>query len=121
MRTDVTVKDIAIHGYCDPHFSSVKEAFIDNFRYRGDVGASFAALIDGKFVIDIWAGYADANRTRLWRRDTLACLYSTTKTMTALCALILVDRGMLDLNAPVAKHWPQFACRQTGDPGQVSP
>jgi len=52
----------------------VKEAFVDNFRNRGDVGASFAATIDGRFVIDIWAGYADAGRTRPWKRDTLACL-----------------------------------------------
>jgi CubicO group peptidase (beta-lactamase class C family) len=109
MKTDVTLKDIEIHGHCDPRFSSVKEAFANNFRYGGDVGASFAATIDGKFVIDIWAGYADAGRTRPWKRDTLACLYSTTKTMTALCALILVDRGQLDLDAPVARYWPEFA------------
>ncbi len=109
MKTDIAVKEIEIHGHCDPHFSAVKEAFADNFRIRGDIGASFAATIDGKFVIDIWGGYADANRTRPWKRDTLACLYSTTKAMTALCALILVDRGQLDLDAPVARYWPEFA------------
>ena len=109
MKTDATFNEIEIHGHCDPHFSSVKEAFADNFRNGGDLGASFAATIDGKFVIDIWAGYADAARTRPWQRNTLACLYSTTKTMTALCALILVDRGQLDLDAPVARYWPEFA------------
>lgn len=109
MKTDVTLKEIEIYGHCDRRFSSVKEAFANNFRNGGDVGASFAATIDGKFVIDIWAGYADASRTRPWKRDTLACLYSTTKTMTALCALILVDRGQLDLDAPVARYWPEFA------------
>ena len=109
MKTDVKLEEIEIQGYCDPHFSLVKEAFADNFRYGGDVGASFAATIDGKFVIDIWAGYADAGRTRPWEGDTLACLYSTTKTMTALCALVLVDRGQLDLDAPVASYWPEFA------------
>jgi len=109
MKTDIAVKEIEIHGHCDPHFTAVKEAFAENFRYRGDVGASFAATVDGKFVIDIWAGYADANRIRPWKHDTLACLYSTTKTMTALCALILVDRGQLDLDAPVARYWPEFA------------
>jgi len=97
MKTDATLKEIEIQGHCDQHFSSVKEAFADNFRNRGDVGASFAATIDGKFVIDIWAGYADAARSRPWKHDTLACIYSTTKSMTALCALILVDRGQLDL------------------------
>jgi len=109
MKTDVTLKEIKIHGHCGQHFSSVKEAFANNFRNGGDVGASFAATIDGKFVVDIWAEYADVGRTRPWKRDTLACLYSTTKTMTALCALILVDRGQLDLDAPVARYWPEFA------------
>ena len=115
METEAMSKEIEIHGYCDPRFSSVKEAFADNFRYSGDIGASFAATIDGNFVIDIWAGYADAGRTRPWRRDTLACLYSTTKTMTALCALVLVDRGLLDLDAPVARYWPEFG--QAGKEG----
>lgn len=63
---------IEIHGHCDHRFSSVKEAFADNFRTRGDVGASFAATIDGRFVIDIWAGYADAGLTHPWEHDTLA-------------------------------------------------
>jgi CubicO group peptidase (beta-lactamase class C family) len=109
VKTGVTLQEIQIHGYCDPRFSSAKEVFADNFRSRGDVGASFAATIDGEFVIDIWAGYADAGRTRPWKRDTLACLYSTRKTMTALCALILVDRCLLELDAPVARYWPEFA------------
>jgi CubicO group peptidase (beta-lactamase class C family) len=109
MKTDVMVNEIKIQGYCDPRFSAVMEAFANNFRNGGDVGASFAATIDGKFVIDIWAGYADAGQTRPWKRHTLACLYSTTKTMTALCAMILVERGQLDLDAPVASYWPEFA------------
>ena len=108
MKTEVTVNEVRIHGHCDPRFSAVMEAFANNFRNNGDVGASFAATIDGKFVVDIWAGYADANRTRPWKHNTLACLYSTTKTMTALCALILVDRGQLDLEAPVTRYWPEF-------------
>jgi CubicO group peptidase (beta-lactamase class C family) len=109
MRGGIALAEIKIHGHCDPHFSAVQEAFTNNFRNGGDVGASFAATIDGKFVVDIWAGYADAARTRPWERDTLACLYSTTKTMTALSALVLVDRGLLDLDARVAKYWPEFA------------
>lgn len=109
MSMETAVRQIEIHGYCEPRFSLVMEAFINNFINSGDVGASFAATINGEFVIDIWAGYADADRTRPWKRDTLACLYSTTKTMTALCALILVDRGQLDLDAPVARYWPEFA------------
>ncbi len=109
MNMETAVKQIEIHGFCEPRFSLVMEAFTNNFNNAGDVGASFTAAIDGKFVIDIWAGYADSARTRPWKGDTLACLYSTTKTMTALCALVLVDRGQLDLEAPVAEYWPEFA------------
>lgn len=109
MKTDAGLKEIPIHGHCDPRFSSVKQVFANNFRNGGDVGASFAATIGGEFVIDIWAGYADADRTRSWERDTLACLYSTTKAMTALCALVLADRGQLDLDAAVSRYWPEFA------------
>lgn len=109
MKAISTLEEIQILGHYDERFSVVKEAFANNFTNNGDVGASFAATIDGKFVIDIWAGYADAGRTHPWTRDTLACLYSTTKTMTALCALKLVDRGQLDLDAPVARYWPEFA------------
>lgn len=100
---------IKIHGHCDQRFSAVKKAFAKNFESGEDVGGSFAATIDGKFVVDIWAGYADAAETRLWERDTIVNVYSTTKAMTALCALMLVDRGLLDLDAAVARYWPEFA------------
>ncbi|WP_342760874.1 serine hydrolase domain-containing protein [Nocardia terpenica] len=74
-----------------------------------DVGASVAVYLDDEPVVDIWGGYVDADRTRPWERDTITCVWSTTKTMTALCALILADRGDIDLDAPVAKYWPEFA------------
>ena len=100
---------IEIHGHCDQRFSSVREAFAKNFEDGLELGASFAATLDGKFVVDIWAGYADAAQTRPWQRDTIVNVFSTTKPMTALCALMLVDRGLLDLDAPVARYWPEFA------------
>jgi len=100
---------IAIQGYCDPRFSKVKEAFQKNFDSGLEVGASVAVTVDGKFVVDLWGGYADAARTRPWKQDTIANVYSTTKVMTALCALMLIDRGQLDLDAPVARYWPEFA------------
>jgi CubicO group peptidase (beta-lactamase class C family) len=103
------VKKIEIQGYCDPRFSAVKGAFRKNFESGEELGASFAATIDGKFVVDIWAGFMDAAKKRPWERDTIVNVYSTTKVMTALCALMLVDRGQLDLDAPVAKYWPEFA------------
>lgn len=100
---------VSVHGHCDERFSAVKEAFQRNFESGLEVGASFAATIDGKFVVDIWGGYANVARTRPWQRDTIVNIFSTTKVMTAICALILVDRGQLDLDAPVAKYWPEFA------------
>jgi len=102
-------KTVRVHGHCDQSFLKVKEAFAKNFESGQEVGASFAATINGEFVVDIWAGYADAAQTRPWERDTIVNVYSTTKAMTALCALMLVDRGLLDLDAPVARYWPEFA------------
>ena len=100
---------VKVQGYCDEKFAAVKEAFRRNFDSDLEVGASFAATIDSKFVVDIWGGYADAAQTRPWERDTIVNVYSTTKVTTAICALILVDRGQLDLDAPVARYWPEFA------------
>jgi CubicO group peptidase (beta-lactamase class C family) len=100
---------IEIHGHCEERFSGVKDAFAKNFEEDREVGASFAATINGEFIVDIWAGWADAARTRPWERDTIVNVYSTTKVMTALCTHMLVDRGQLDLDAPVAQYWPEFA------------
>jgi len=98
-----------IHGYCDTKFGLVKEAFASNFEQGLEVGASFAATLNGKFVVDIWGGYANQAQTRPWQKNTIVCVWSTTKVMTSICALILIDRGLLDPDAPVAKYWPEFA------------
>jgi len=102
-------RKIEIHGFCDDQFKNVKEVFAENFKLDLDVGASLALTINGKFIIDIWAGYADEAQTKPWEEDTIVNVYSTTKVMTALCVLMLVDRGLLDLDAPVAQYWPEFA------------
>jgi CubicO group peptidase (beta-lactamase class C family) len=101
--------NVEVQGYCDDKFAEVKDAFRKNFEDDLEVGASFAATVDGKFVVDIWGGYADAAKTRPWEKDTIVNVYSTTKVMTAICAHMLVDRGQLDVDAPVAKYWPEFA------------
>ncbi|MFG2648788.1 serine hydrolase domain-containing protein [Streptomyces sp. NPDC048436] len=98
-----------IHGTCAPAFEGVREEFERNFAERGDLGASVAVTVDGEFVVDLWGGDADKEGTRAWERDSLVNVYSTTKGMTALCAHLLVDRGELDLDAPVARYWPEFA------------
>jgi len=96
-------------GFCDDKFSKVQEEFEKNLAERGDIGASFACTIDGEFVIDLWGGYKDKEKTQPWQEDTICNVYSTTKTMTFISALILADRGELDLQAPVKKYWPEFA------------
>ena len=95
-----------IQGYCDERFAQVLEVFRTNFNDHLEVGASFAVSLEGEMLVDIWGGYRDAKRTLPWEENTLVNVFSTTKTMTFLCALMLVDRGELDLNAPVAAYWP---------------
>lgn len=97
-----------VHGRCAAGFAGVREAFERNFREHGDIGAAVAVTLDGATVVDLWGGHADAAGTRAWERDTLVNVYSTSKGMTALCAHLLVDRGELDLDAPVARYWPEF-------------
>jgi CubicO group peptidase (beta-lactamase class C family) len=98
-----------IEGYCEERFKSVKDAFISNFDENLEVGASFAVTINGKHVIDLWGGHADEAKTKQWNKDTIVNVFSTTKVMTTICIHMLVDQGLLDLNAPVAKYWPEFA------------
>ncbi len=97
-----------IHGYCDPAFEKVKQAFLENFRRKKETGAAFALTVAGKTVVDIWAGYTDFRGKRPWQEHTLANIYSATKGITALCALRLADQGRLDLDAPVTRYWPEF-------------
>ncbi len=97
-----------IQGSYDDLFTAVPgvlAALLD----AGDTGASVAVFVDGDPVVDVWGGFADADRTVPWQRDTITGVWSVTKTMTALCALVLADRGRLDLDAPVARYWPEFA------------
>ena len=95
-------------GVCDDRFEAVRDALAASLD-TDDVGASVAVVLDGEPVVDLWGGYADLDRTQPWEKDTITNVWSTTKTMTALCALILADRGDIDLDAPVATYWPEFA------------
>jgi CubicO group peptidase (beta-lactamase class C family) len=102
------------HGFCDERFHAVRQAFQSNIASGADIGASVAASIDGEMVIDLWGGTAsmdphDAVPVAPWERDTIVNVWSSTKTMLALAALLLADRGELDLHAPVARYWPEFA------------
>jgi CubicO group peptidase (beta-lactamase class C family) len=101
--------NIQAGGFAQPPFAEVREIFAGNLESGADLGASFAATVEGETVVDLWGGWADEALTRPWGKDTLVNVYSTTKTMTALTALLLADRGELDFDAPVARYWPEFA------------
>jgi CubicO group peptidase (beta-lactamase class C family) len=98
-----------ISGRCDRRFAAVRGALARNFREHGEVGAALAVALEGRPVVDLWAGWTDRSRTRPWRRDTLVNVFSVGKPMAALCLLMLVERGQVDLDAPVAAYWSEFA------------
>ncbi|MFX1317237.1 MAG: serine hydrolase domain-containing protein [Promethearchaeota archaeon] len=98
-----------ISGYCEEKFGEVKKAFEKNLNSGKECGASFSVTIEGKTVIDLWGGYADAAKTKPWQKDTIVNVYSTTKVATAICVLMLADKKIIDVDAPVADYWPEFA------------
>jgi CubicO group peptidase (beta-lactamase class C family) len=106
---------VEIHGTCEPGFEPVLKAFEANFAERGEIGASVAVVARGTPVVNLWAGWADPARTRAWQENTLTNVWSTTKAVTSLCACLLIDRGELDPDAPVARYWPEFAQAGKGD------
>jgi len=98
-----------IHGFCNDQFSAVRDAFAANFERGEEVGATTCLVVDGDTVVDLWAGHTDVAQTTPWQEDTIINVWSTTKTMMFLTCLVLADRGDLDLDAPVARYWPEFA------------
>lgn len=97
-----------IHGFCDEKFAIVRDEFERNFTEREDVGASFAVTVDGEYVIDIWGGHRDGAKTLPWEKDTIVNVFSSTKPMYYLAALMLVDRGELDFYEKVTRYWPEY-------------
>jgi CubicO group peptidase (beta-lactamase class C family) len=98
-----------VSGDCDPAFGGVQDAFVRNFEERGELGAAVAVWLNGRLVVDLWGGFADAVEQGPWERDTIAHAYSVSKPLVAACALVLTGRGALDLDAPVARYWPEYA------------
>jgi len=99
---------VEIHGTCDERFEALRDVLGASIDRGDDVGASVALTLEGELVVDIWGGWADEARTTPWDKDTIVNVWSTTKTMTALCALIVADAGELDFEAPVSRYWPEF-------------
>ncbi len=104
-----------VAGHCDRRFTDLAAAFAQEISSGGELGAAIAINIDGEMVVDIWGGYADRAKTRQWDRDTIVNVFSSTKNITSLAALLLIDRGSLDPFAPVATYWPEFAANGKQD------
>ena len=101
-------KGVGIEGFVAPGFERVAEAFQINFTKDEELGAAFAAVRNGEPVVDIWGGLADARAQRPWSRDTLQLIFSGSKGLLATMMLILIERGVVDLDAPVSRYWPEF-------------
>ena len=97
-----------IHGKCDPAFQAVADVFEQNFASRNEVGASVCVSVGGETVVDLWGGYKSSKQTEEWEEDTISVVFSCTKAATALCAHILIDRGLLKLDEKVETYWPEF-------------
>jgi CubicO group peptidase (beta-lactamase class C family) len=98
-----------VGGWAKPGFEAVEDAFRANFDVHGEVGAAFCLYVRGEPVVDLWGGVADVDSGRPWEEDTLQLVFSTTKGVAAICTHLLAQRGGLDLDAPVAALWPEFA------------
>lgn len=107
-------KKFDVHGTCHDAFTPVRDVLAHNLGTGQDVGASVCVFVDGEKVVDLWGGFFDASYTRPYDRDTINQGYSSTKTVAACCALLLADRGELDLDAPIAHYWPEFAAEGKG-------
>lgn len=103
-----------LQGEVADGFEHVAEAFAENFASRGELGAAFAAYAHGQKVVDLWGGVADPVRGTPWGRDTAVMVFSGTKAWVGLCMVVLLERGALELEAPVARYWPQFASQGKG-------
>jgi CubicO group peptidase (beta-lactamase class C family) len=104
-----------IHGEVAAGFEPVRDAFQANFERNGEVGAAFSLYVRGDKVVDLWGGVADTEADAAWAEDTLQLVFSTTKGATAICAHLLAQSGALDLEAPVAEYWPEFAAEGKGE------
>ncbi len=100
---------MTINGSCDERFRPLEDAFRANFEDGLELGASLGVMHHGKLVADLWGGHADRKRSRPWQRDTIVGVFSTTKIATNIAILVLIDRGLIELDEPVARYWPQFA------------
>lgn len=98
-----------VRGHNDTRFDKVRSALADAITSGEEVGAAIAINVDGANVVDIWGGHTDSTKAAAWAEDTIVNVWSCTKMITSLAALMLVDRNLIELSAPVAEYWPEFA------------
>lgn len=119
MQIDTTIeargRSRRIRGSYDPRFAPVLDAFIENYRTEEEIGSATSVVVEGQTVVDLWGGSRDAAFTRDWERDTIVCMMSVAKGISGIAFNILIDRGLVDPDAPVARYWPEFA--QNGKEG----
>ena len=99
----------SVGGFCDEQYSAVQRAFEENFLSRDEIGASVSIVCNNKVMVDLWGGHLDARKNRLWEADSLCSVWSLGKAVTALCALQLVEKNLIELDRPVADYWPEFS------------
>lgn len=107
--SNALASEVKISGFCHPSFQAVYDAFAANLASGQELGASVCAVVAGQIVVDLWGGYQDSDRSQPWQEDTIVCMMSTGKGMGALCVLLLVDRGLVELDEAIATYWPEFA------------
>ncbi|MEO8528102.1 MAG: serine hydrolase domain-containing protein [Pseudolysinimonas sp.] len=114
-RFDAAGRSVPVSGIVEPGFEAVLGAFVENYRVDDELGSAVAVAVDGQTVVDLWGGWRDPDRTQQWQSDTLVCMMSVAKGITAAAFSMLLDRGLVELEAPVARYWPEFA--QAGKEG----
>jgi CubicO group peptidase (beta-lactamase class C family) len=107
--------DIVLHGHCTPKYERLREAFRRNFHEHGEIGASYAVMVGGEVVANLWGGWKDKAATMPWLRDSIACVWSTSKAVGGICFAMLVDRGLISYEDKVSQYWPEFAAQGKGD------
>ena len=98
-----------VRGRMDPRFQPLLEAFKENYRVEDETGSAVSVVLDGETVVDLWGGFRNADKTVPWDAHTTVCMMSVAKGITGICFNMLVDRGLIDIDAPVATYWPEFA------------
>ncbi len=102
-------REFRIEGWCEPKFAAVREAFETNYKVEEEVGSCVSVVVDGVQVVDLWGGFKDRAYTKPWERDTMLCMMSVAKGVAGISFYTLIDTGVVDLDAPIAKYWPEFA------------